>query len=205
MRKPALKIVSPAVDPADEPDGRRRRSHDSRARIVAAMLALTQEGEIAPGAEQVAARAGVGLRTVFRHFDDMESLYSEMSATIEAELAAIVLRPFTGATWRARLSELIERRSFAFEKIAPFKNAADVHRHDSAFLAAAHKRLVATLRDILRSVLPAEIAADALKFEALDMMMSFEAWRRLRADQGLSVRRAREVLEGAVMRVAAGR
>ena len=205
MRKPALKIVSTAPDPPDEPDGRRRRSLDSRARIVAAMLELTKEGEIAPSAEQVAARAGVGLRTVFRHFDDMESLYSEMSAAIEAELEAVVQRPFVGATWRERLSELIERRTFAFEKITPFKNAADVHRHDSEFLAGAHERLVAALRVILRGVLPTEMARDALKFEALDMMMSFEAWRRLRADQGLSVRRAREVLAAAVMRVAAGK
>ncbi|MFM8818949.1 MAG: TetR/AcrR family transcriptional regulator, partial [Phenylobacterium sp.] len=57
-----------------EPDGRRRRGLDSRDRIIAAMLDLAREGEVAPGAERVAARAEVGLRTVFRHFRDMDSL-----------------------------------------------------------------------------------------------------------------------------------
>ena len=62
----------------DEVDGRRRRSLDSRARIVAAMLELVRLGNASPNAVEVAARAGVGLRSVFRHFKDMESLYVEI-------------------------------------------------------------------------------------------------------------------------------
>jgi AcrR family transcriptional regulator len=59
-------------------DGRRLRSADSRRRILGAMLALILEGKPDPGAEAVAARAGVGLRTVFRLFSDMESICAEM-------------------------------------------------------------------------------------------------------------------------------
>ena len=55
-------------------DGRRRRGQDNRARIVAAMLEIIHGGELSPGAEQVAQRADVALRTVFRHFSDMDSL-----------------------------------------------------------------------------------------------------------------------------------
>ena len=69
-------------------DGRRARGHVSRSRIVAAMIELVREGCVAPTAEQVALRADVGLRTVFRHFDDMESLYREIRA----------LRIYEGAT-----------------------------------------------------------------------------------------------------------
>ncbi|MEO8374286.1 MAG: hypothetical protein ABI471_03615, partial [Sphingomonas bacterium] len=53
-------------------DGRRRRSETSRDKIVEAMLAIVAEGQITPSAEQVALRAEVGLRSVFRHFKDME-------------------------------------------------------------------------------------------------------------------------------------
>ncbi|HEY5412419.1 MAG TPA: TetR/AcrR family transcriptional regulator, partial [Caulobacteraceae bacterium] len=104
-----------------EPDGRRRRSHDSRARIVAALLALVGAGEASPGAEQVAEHAAVGLRTVFRHFKDMDSLYGEMSKLIESELVELTAQPLGGATWRERLGELIARRALAFEKIAPYR------------------------------------------------------------------------------------
>ena len=40
-------------------------------------------------------------------------------------------------------------------------------------------------------------------FEALDLLLSYEAWSRLRHDQGLSVKRAKETLEAAVRRLLA--
>jgi AcrR family transcriptional regulator len=189
-----------AVEAAD-PDGRRRRSQDSRARIVAAMLELIHGGDVAPGAEQVAERAQVGLRTVFRHFKDMDSLYREISHVIEGELRRVVARPFRADTWEGRILELIERRSQVFEKIAPFKRASDAHRHHSRFLAADHGRLAAESREILRRQLPAELTHDEIRFETLDLLLSYETWSRLRREQNLTRRRAREVLEAAVRRV----
>jgi AcrR family transcriptional regulator len=183
------------------PDGRRQRSEDSRKRIVEAMLELVQAGVVSPGAEQVAARAGVGLRTVFRHFKDMDSLYAEMAEPIEAEYRAVASRPFTAADWRERLIEMIARRSDVYERISAFRRAADVHRHDSPFLETRAERLVATLRELLRALLPAEVAADEPTFEALDLLLSFESWLRLRRDQGLAADRARAVLEAAVRKL----
>lgn len=196
-----LKAIGPTTDTAEEPDGRRRRSQDSRARIVAAMLELVHGGEMSPSAEQVAERAEVGLRTVFRHFKDMDSLYGEMSKVIERELAEIVARPLEGETWRERLVHLVVRRTQAFERIAPYKRASNVVRHRSRFLEAGHARLVAGLREILERELPPEIAADPVRLEALDLLLSYEAWSRLRREQGLPVRRAREVLQAAVGRL----
>jgi AcrR family transcriptional regulator len=199
MRGPVR--VKTLATQAVETDGRRRRSQDSRARIVTAMLELVRGGQVSPGAEQVAEKAQVGLRTVFRHFDDMDSLYAEMSNVIEAEIAKVVSRPFKGETWRDRVLELIERRAVAFEKIAPYKRASEVHRHRSRFLAAGHARLVTASRDILRRELPAKVANDERTMEALDLLLSYEAWSRLRREQRLSPRRAREVLEATVRRL----
>ncbi len=179
-------------------DGRRRRSQTSRARIVAAMLALVRATGASPNAEQVAERAGVGLRSVFRHFRDMESLYGEMSAAIEAELRTVAALPFEGRTWRERVLELIERRGVAFDSIAPFRHASDARVHASRVLQADRARMAQVARELLRLQLPAEVAADKALFEALDLLLSFEAWRRLRADQSLSPDEARAVLERAV-------
>jgi len=196
--------VAAGAPSEEEPDGRRRRSLDSRARIVAAMLELIRAGHTAPGAEQVAERAGVGLRTVFRHFKDMASLYREMSRVIEDELQDVADRPFRGRTWRERILELVERRAVGFEKIAPFKRASDVQRLGARLPAADQRRLNAALRGILERELPPEVAADAVKVEALDLLLSFESWDRLRSEQGLSSRRARAVLERAVRGVIGG-
>jgi AcrR family transcriptional regulator len=194
---------TPDEPPAqEERDGRRLRSIDSRARIVKAMLALIEEGDMAPGAEAVAARAEVGLRTVFRHFKDMESLYREMSDVMEAEISAFSRTPFKSTDWREKLQELVERRAFAFERITPFKRASDIHRYKSAFLDADNSRLVIALRKILQREMPPEVLQDAPLLEALDLLLSFESWSRLRREQGLSIKKAREVLSLAVAKVA---
>ena len=182
-------------------DGRRRRGQDNRARIVAAMLEMIRDGEVSPVAEQVAERAQVGLRTVFRHFKDMDSLYSEMSEVIEREVRAISEQPFRSAEPRGRVLELVARRGEAFEKIAPFKRASEALRHRSQFLDADSNRLVVALRAILEHIAPPEVVADRERLEALDLLLSWESWSRLRREQNLSPEDARRVLEAAVRRV----
>lgn len=193
----AVRNLRPGVDAEPEAaiDGRRKRSQDSRARIVQAMLELVREGGVSPSAELVAARADVGLRTVFRHFNDLDSLYREMSAVIETELMALVHTPFKGETWRERVLELVERRGWAYEKIAPFKRASEVHRLQSPALAIENAKMVQISREILRAQLPPELAKDRVRFEAMDLLLSFDAWGRLRRDQDLSPKRATEVLQ----------
>lgn len=196
---------SPAssADPPLALDGRRQRGQDNRARIVSAMMDIIRDGQIAPSAEQVATRADVGLRTVFRHFQDMDSLYREMSAVIEAQLRAIIEPPLQGATWADRVLDLIGRRAKAFETIEPYRRAADAFRHRSKFLGGDADRLAKELRAKLERALPAEVTGDPLKLESLDLLMSFEAWSRLRREQGLSPQHAREVLESAVRKLIA--
>lgn len=190
-----------ATPPQEALDGRRRRGQDNRARIVAAMLDIIRGGEAAPVAEQVAVQADVGLRTVFRHFQDMESLYREMSVVIEAELTAVAKRPLRSVEWRDRVLELVERRAVAFEKIAPFRRASDAFRHRSSFLRADNARFVGILREILQRELKANLADDPDRVEILDLLLSYESWSRLRHDQGLSSKQARQVLETAVRRL----
>ena len=196
LNKPAR-----AADAAGVTDGRRKRSEDSRARIVAAMLELVHAGEMAPGAEQVADHARVGLRTVFRHFNDMDSLYREMSAAIEEEITEVVSKPLKGETWREQLMDLIARRAVAFEKMAPFQRAAAVHRYRSPYLNAAHERFTALCRAYLTVILPKDIAAQPDLMESLDLMLSFELWSRLRREQGLPIKRARAIVEQMVRRL----
>jgi AcrR family transcriptional regulator len=192
-------VAGPVAAPAA--DGRRRRGEDNRAKIVAAMLEIIHAGDLAPSAEQVAQRADVGLRTVFRHFQDMDSLFREMSVVIMGELHAVAEAPFKSSDWRERVVELVERRGAAFEKVGPFLRATSQIRRRSKYMDVDHARLVKALREILKQQLPPAAAADPLKLEALDLLLSFEAWSRLRREQGLSPKRARETLEAAVRKL----
>jgi len=176
-----------------EVDGRRQRSDASRRKIALAMLDLLREGEADPSADLVAERAGVGRRTVFRLFSDMEGVFREMHAIMTSRLTPEFARPLTATTWRGRLDELIERRAKAFEQMLPIKTAADARRYTSNFLTTEHKNITRLQRQALLAMLPATYARNEM-LEALDLALSFEAWRRLRYEQGLSVKHAQEVL-----------
>ena len=101
-----LKIIplGPAAK-SDTSDGRRQRSERSRSQIIEAMFSLIREGEMSPSAARVAERAEVGLRTVFRHFEDMDSLYVEMAERISSEVMPKILAPFEASEWRERFFE----------------------------------------------------------------------------------------------------
>jgi AcrR family transcriptional regulator len=183
-------------------DGRHRRSERSRARIVDALLELVLAGKTTPNAEEVAATAKVGIRSVFRHFNDMESLYREMSLRLESEFMQAAKLPFTSTDWRGKLVEMIDRRFAVFERIAPYRRAADGYRLRSPALQADIEKLDRFLRMRLQYVVPAE-ALDTDRIEVLDMILSFEGWNRLRHTQGLSPDAARRVTDVTVERLLA--
>ena len=101
-------------------DGRLNRSTRTRAAIVQAMVDLVGGGNAAPTSEDVAERANVGLRTVFRHFEDMETLYQEVDQVIKARVfPEFDLKTLTGPL-EDRARKLIERRAHFFETVHPF-------------------------------------------------------------------------------------
>lgn len=189
-------IADPPAD-LSHVDGRRLRSEDSRRRIVAAMLELVEAGVLAPSADQVAAKAGVGLRSVFRHFTDMDSLYLEIGEIIAPRLLAAGRLPFTGTTWQEQVAEFVHRRAVAFEALAQILRAVHLHSHRSVAVRAGRVQVSNALRTLLQSRVP-DGALSATAFEALDMALSFEVWARLRDEQGLSVAAAKAVLSGLV-------
>ena len=187
-----------AAKPAQPADGRKHRSQKSQMLIVNAMLELAAKGNLEPSADQIAEIAKVGRRSVFRHFSDMDTLYREMNNSIAATMGSIVQQPFLAADWRGQVLELVDRRAAGFEKMKPFLLAGQVHRHRSAFLKTAHAQFVGILRNILMAILPKDAARDAVLVEALDMLLSFESWNRLREDQGLSIAKSKRVLKQAI-------
>ena len=73
-------------------DGRRLRSVRSRGAIVNGLFELIGEGNLTPTTHQVAERANVGIRSVFRHFEDMEALYATLDERLTDELRPMLQR-----------------------------------------------------------------------------------------------------------------
>ncbi|MEO1014767.1 MAG: TetR/AcrR family transcriptional regulator [Pseudomonadota bacterium] len=190
----ALAVRSPDAERAINEaggDGRKLRSVRSRQRIIDALFRLIRGGDPAPTVAKIAEEANVSLRTTFRHIDDMDSLMREMGVRTEAEVRPILDAPYGSKNWREQMNELIDRRAIVFEHVWPIKLAASLRRFRSAYLMAQYEYFLAGEREGLAEVLPAKIRRQKTKYSALLLALSFEGWRRLRQDEGLSARQTK--------------
>ncbi|HEY2049971.1 MAG TPA: TetR/AcrR family transcriptional regulator [Caulobacteraceae bacterium] len=179
------------------PDGRRLRTEESRRRVVAALLECVREGDFDPSAEAVAQRAGVGLRTVFRLFKDKEGLLRQMSEAILSRIADLASAPLHGETWREQLDDLMSRRFTAYEQVMPYRRAAMAHAHHSEVVRVNNEAMRQHMRKMLAASVTPEVRADHARFDALEMVLSIEAWIRLRVEQRLDPARARAAIRRA--------
>ncbi len=177
---------------ASTEDGRRRRSDRSRRQIIEALFDLISEGNVSPSAASVAERAQVGLRTVFRHFEDMDSIYDEMTDAVMTAVMPMIVAPFESETWKERLAECIERRAELYEAVFPMRVCMILRYHQSDFIKDQYKRDIKLERSSLKAILPKSVAEDRTLFGALEVTLSFPTWRRLRQDQNLSVENAKK-------------
>ena len=186
-------------------DGRRERSRSSRVRIVSAMLELVGNGDVSPSAARVAEVAGVGLRSVFRHFDDMDALYREMGEAIEARVLPIILQVPVGANWKEKMADIAGRRATVFETILPYRISASLKRFQSTFLMQDYRRMLRLESSTVEAQLPPAVKADFTAVRGLDVILSFQTWRLLRHDQELAVDDAgavvRRLLDDAMARL----
>lgn len=181
--------------PSNPPgDGRRARSRTSRDKIVAAVLRLIEGGDLSPSAARVAEVAGVGLRSVFRHFDDMDSLYQEVSERVSAQVMPLLREAVIGATWKERLVRIVERRTSIFERIHPFRLSASFKRFRSAFLTEEYRRTLELEAATVEALLPPHILADQVSTRSIKVILSFQNWHALRFEQDLSIEEARKVV-----------
>jgi len=180
-------------------DGRVARTARTRSAIVDGLFELVGEGILRPTAQEVAARAEVGIRTVFRHFSDMESLYVELDARLKAEMCSCLRGKEPSGSLEDRVRGLIQQRVEMFELISPYKRATDLLRWESVFLTGAHRQMLREQRAHLFQWLPElEDASDDVK-QAADLVASFASWTRLRLDQRLGVERAVAAVERSVL------
>lgn len=176
-------------------DGRVLRGERNRRAVVDAMLALIEEGDPRPTAKRVAERAGVALRSVFHHFDDVESVLAA-AARLQAERHWHVVQPVASElARRERIAQVVAQRSTLFERITPARRAALLAEHDSPVLRAWLEEGSATLRRQLAATFAPELAREGRDLlAALEVSASWTAWESLRRRQGLSVNAARRVL-----------
>jgi AcrR family transcriptional regulator len=181
-------------NPVSAPDGRRLRSERSRQAIIDAMLALIDEGNLMPSAQQVSERAGVGIRSVFRHFSDMESLFASAEMQTRQSDQALFLGGGRDGTLEERIQHAVERHADGYEakKNTLVSTQNQLWRYE--ILRRNYARYQRGLRKDLDDWLPELKALSATRRHAVDAVASFEMWHRLREHQGLSKKSATQLV-----------
>jgi AcrR family transcriptional regulator len=174
--------------PQQEPvaDGRRLRSERSRQAIIEAMLKLVEEGVLVPTAQQVSARAGVGIRSVFRHFSDMESLFASADVAIRRRYQGLFGGGNREGSLDERLLHAVEQHALAYEAIGNHLLSTRAQLWRYPLLREQYARAQRQLRRDLDEWLPELQALDSEEREMVDAIASFEHWNRLREHQGLN-------------------
>jgi AcrR family transcriptional regulator len=167
-------------------DGRRARSVTSRTKIIQAMVELVAAGDPDPSAAAVAEKAGVGLRSVFRHFEDKDAIFHAIDDLLVAAYQPILDAPYASSDWKDQLFELIDRRCAINEAAAVFRISAVMGRYRSPFIAEKYRRLHAGEKRMLDALLPPALQTSTSVGRAILIACSFDSWRLLRQDEEFS-------------------
>ena len=194
------------MEGAEEIDGRVLRGQRTKEAVVEAFLSLIEDGDPQPKARAIAARAGVSLRSVWQHFDDLETLYLAAGRR-EMEKVGPVMAPVDLSLPTAeRVALFVTRRVEALETMAPVARAARLREPFSRQLQTNRDRLKKRYRDWIEASFAPELAElspdqhhDVV--EAVLFAGSFSAWFALRDEQDLTVERAHAVLKLTVERL----
>jgi AcrR family transcriptional regulator len=189
--------------PTSRVDGRSARAERTRSAVAAALLALLQEGHLQPTAVQIAERANVSLRSVFQHFEDMESLYAAVAEAQMERLSRFISQDRGVGPFEDRIYAFLERRSELLEMITPVRRAALVREPFSEELARrlrwAHEMARREIERTFAPELAVKPASDRLNTVlALDVATNWSAWDTSRRLNDLSIKESKRVMESTI-------
>ena len=179
-------------------DGRRLRSARTKQLIIEAYLALLRDSPQIPTAATIAERAGYSVRSVFERFPDLHAL--RVAATDYAftqGTAQAVARDFSGDR-HTRVKSHVETRSWICEQWLPLWRALNANQGDSNELKSRINLIRQAILKRIELMYDPELStlnetARRQTLIAIESLIDFESWARMRDFGGMSIEEAREV------------
>jgi TetR/AcrR family transcriptional regulator of autoinduction and epiphytic fitness len=171
----------------------------TREAIVDACIAMVEEGDLRPTAPRLAERAGVSVRSVFQHFDDLPSLHIAVTQRIAERMSALLVPPDTTVPLGRRIERFVEHRASLLEAATPFRRAAQVHGPFSPEIRVAITQAAAYLHHEVDATFAPELDAcdpgdRSELLEALAAAASWPCWDVLRTEHEVPAPQARSVM-----------
>ncbi len=184
-------------------DGRRERSARTHKAIVAALIDMIEEGNLAPTAGQIARRAKVAVRSIRQHFPSREDLF--VAAVEEHARRVSPMRSYVDARMplEQRVAAFAEARAKELEFCSPVRRAASVvdtsQRTGSTAISRATDEAWQRRRREVEQVFAAEIERRRELLDTLDLLTHGRTWDTLRYSMHMSASHAEAILRRLVL------
>ncbi|HLG49740.1 MAG TPA: TetR/AcrR family transcriptional regulator [Reyranella sp.] len=187
-------------------DGRRLRSERTRRLIIEAYIALVRETGHMPTAAQIAERAGYSVRSIFERFPDLTALRVAVTDYAIAEARANAALRDLDADRLTRIKSQVNQRGSGCERWLPLwrvlsadlSGAPDLQQR----IGMIRQLIVMRMEMMFRPEL--SLVSDAVRKKimlALEALLDFESWARMRELYGLSFEEACAVWVKAIDRL----
>ncbi|MEM9464683.1 MAG: TetR/AcrR family transcriptional regulator [Actinomycetota bacterium] len=183
--------------PLDGRSARRQRNVDA---VLDVVLEMFQEEAVTPTMEQVAARSGLSLRSLYRYFADPSEMFeATVQRTLRRALAVATIEKLGEGPFEARLATFVKSRLDLHEGYGAVQQATLVH----ALQLTAARDQVERTRMGLREQFVRQFAPELADREphereritaAADVLTQLESIRYLRNHRGFSLPETRAVL-----------
>lgn len=189
-------------DRALRSDTRRNRNA-----VVDALLELFREGNVAPSSAEIAERAGISARSVFRYFDDIDDLCrTAIGRQFDRIRPLLALDVPDGAGTATKIRLLVDQRVALFDGMGMVGVVARLRAPSQPLVAAQLAQTRSYLRHQVKRLFADELAelgspASAAVLAVADVVCSFESYQLMRTDQMLSRSRVVSVMTDALERL----
>ena len=201
MTPPSTDLTAPAVFV----DGRMARRDRNRIAVLDAVIALFAEGVLDPVPDEVAARSGLSVRSVYRYFEDRDALLqAAIGHNLDRVMPLFLIHGIGEGAFEVRVAHFATARLRLYEAVvASFRascarGAADKILHDQVILT----------RRALREQTEKHFAPELRKFAAparrargaaLDALTQFDTLDHYRIQRQFSPRETRALLVEAIV------
>lgn len=182
-------------------DGRVARAVRTRRTVADALLALIEDGDLRPTSKAIAERAGVSERTIFQHFEDLETLFSVAADRIGEGIARNLEFITDQGPLDQRIASYLDELLFLHESMSPVRRASRLHEPFSPVLTEALGVWRSDLRKGIDRIFSQELSAYSdpetrrEAVEALALIVTWSSWENMRQHSKLSPEQARRVME----------
>ena len=170
-------VITPIVN-----DGRINRSKTTLNKIVAATISLLRKnnnGQI-PTAQEIAVKSGVGIRTVFRHIDDMEGLIEEVNRRYLHDLESYIAKNNPKQKSKdQRIEHVIKERFYLYNTYQHVFNLTITSLNNSSAIRTGFIKFNHILRQRFEELIPEIKVINKDKQNLIDTLISYAAWFRM--------------------------